>query len=91
MKVTQSELVNKIRQSNGSIFTAVFKKRHSDEIRTINCRTGVHKHVKGTGKSVDPAHELITVYDLQCAGYRSIPIEGLKSIKIHGETFTTEN
>ncbi len=59
----------------------------------MNCRLGVRKYVKGTGKSVDPIHELITVYDLQVAktdparAYRSIPQEGILTATIDGTEY----
>ena len=87
MNVTRAELVQKIKETHGSIFAAVFRKRHTGEIRRINCRTEVRKYVKGTGKSVAPECQLITVYDLQVKGYRSIPEEGLVSATIQGETY----
>ena len=82
-------LVDIIKSSAGKIMTVTFSKRSTGERRVMNCRLGVKKHLKGGESKIGPEHSLIIVYDLKKQGYRSIPIEGLESVKIHGETFTT--
>ena len=50
----------------GQLFTVDFVKRSDGNIRTMNCRRGVKKGVKGTGQSYDPkSKNLLTVYDMQ--------------------------
>lgn len=50
----------------GQLFTVDFVKRGDGTIRTMNCRRGVKKGVKGTGQSYDPkTKNLLTVYDMQ--------------------------
>ncbi len=39
---------------NGRIFTVVYKKRTNGEERTMTCRLGVHKHLKGGELGYDP-------------------------------------
>lgn len=50
----------------GQLFTVDFVKRSDGNIRTMNCRRGVKKGVKGTGQAYDPkSKNLLTVYDMQ--------------------------
>lgn len=52
--------------SDGRIFTVDFVKRTDNTMRTMSCRRGVTKGVKGVGMSYDPqAKNLLTVYDMQ--------------------------
>jgi hypothetical protein len=82
------DLVKLIKESAGKIMTVEFTKRSSGERRVMNCRLGVTKHLKGGESTIRPEHSLIVVYDLKSAGYRSIPTEGIISVKIGGEKFT---
>lgn len=68
--------------TNGSEFgTVTFVKRSTGEVRVMNYRLGVTKHLKGGNQGYDPKqHNLITVYDMTQRGYRSIPIDGVISI-----------
>lgn len=54
----------------GQLFTVDFVKRTAKpgepSLRTMNCRRGVKKGVKGVGQSYDPAAKnLLTVFDMQ--------------------------
>lgn len=52
--------------ASGQLFTVDFVKRGDGSIRTMNCRRGVSKGVKGVGQSYDPkSHNLLTVFDMQ--------------------------
>jgi len=65
----------------GKFFSVRFIKRTTGEPRHMNCRLGVQKHLKGGDKPYDDReHRLVTVYDLQAKGYRSIPLENLFEI-----------
>ena len=79
-----SEKAYKLIQSageQGHFFTVKFYKRSTGELRTMNCRMGVTRHLKGGSKAYDAsAHQLITVYDIQKKGYRSIALEGVVSV-----------
>lgn len=94
--VSRAEIVAKIKATKSKIFTVTFLKRDSTEIRVMNCRLGVKKFVKGTGRTVDPKHKLITVYDLQVAktdperAYRSISEEGILTATIDGEEYRVQ-
>jgi len=60
----------------GRFFTVKFVKRTDGQIRTMNARLGVTKHLQGGTQGYDPkAHNLITVWDAQAKDYRSINLE----------------
>lgn len=68
---------------NGKFFTVKFTKRSTGEVRVMNCRLNVTKHLKGGEKAYDDTvHRLLTVYDIKAQGYRCIPLESL--IEING-------
>ena len=55
----------------------------------MNCRTGVTKYLKGGSKSFTDAHkQLLTVFDMNAKGYRSIPLEAITSLSVGGQQFT---
>ena len=65
----------------GHIFTATFVKKNG-ETRKMNCRTGVVKHLNPNPtrvKAANPAN-MITVFDLQSKGYRTINCETVTQI-----------
>ena len=73
-----------IYKTNGKFFSAVFTKKNGEK-RLMNCRTKVHKYVKGVGLKFKPQDKgLMTVYDLQKGAYRFINLETLESLKIQG-------
>jgi len=77
---------------DGRFFTVVFRKRTENEetgereIRIMNCRQRVKKHLAG-GKCSYSFREkgLVPVYDMQAMGYRSFPIDGLIEVRVGGE------
>ena len=86
--MTSKHAADLILASEGKFLTVEFVKRTSGEIRKMNCRLGVKVHLKGGEKSFDDkTKHLITVYDIGVAGYRSIPIEGIRKVSIGGETY----
>ena len=75
--------------SDGQIFSVTFTKRSTGELRKMRCRLGVKKHLSGGSKSYDPAKSnLLTVFDMDKAGYRSIPIDGIQRLSVSGQTFS---
>lgn len=76
--------------STGKIFSATFTKADGSE-RTMSCRVGVQKNLKGVGLKYDTrkAHNLV-VWDMNANGYRTIKTDRLKSIRIEGETYNFE-
>ena len=88
-----------IESSQAKIFSCEFVKRTTGELRTIRGRYGpsVQKGVKGVGLSFSPSEKgLIPVYlmsgdpnraDEATENRRFISIEGIRRLKINGETF----
>jgi len=74
--------------SDGSLFSVEFVKRTTGETREMLCRTGVKAHLKGGVKKFDDKEKnLLTVYDVQKNGYRSIPLDAIIRVKIHGKVY----
>lgn len=77
-------VINAIIEANGRIFSARFIKADGTS-RTINCRVGVKKFLKGAGKS-HPKH-LLNVYDMNNKGYRYVNLDTLESAQIDGKQY----
>lgn len=74
--------------SDGQIFSVVFVKRTTGEIREMVCRIGVTSHLRGGVKKFnDKEKNLLTVFDVQKNGYRSIPLENIIRVKIKGVVY----
>ena len=73
-----------VEQANGRIFTVTFKKKNG-EVRKMNCRTGVTKHLRGGDKTTPEKY--ITVYDVQNKGYRCFDPETVLAIKSNGRLY----
>ena len=86
MQDIKAKVLSAIKNSDGKIFSVTFVKRTTGEIRAMTCRLGVTKHLKGGDKAYDPKdYDLVTVFDMQKQGYRSIPIDAILDLKIKGE------
>lgn len=86
--VSRTTLIEKIKETNGNIFSVWYEKTRSDNsIRKINCRLNVVKHLTGTGKAAPASAKVLTVYDMQKMGYRSLAFEGLIEATIGGEVY----
>ena len=74
--------------SSGKIFSANFTKADGSQ-RTMSCRVGVQKDLKGKGLQYDrrKARNLI-VWDMNANGYRTIKTDRLNWIRIEGDTYT---
>lgn len=75
--------------TEGKFFTVVFVKKDGS-LRTMNCRTGVKKHLKG-GVSTLNASEYLTVYDMQAEGYRAVNYATIQSVTCNGVTIVNNN
>jgi hypothetical protein len=74
--------------SDGAIFSVEFIKRSNGELRKMVCRMGVKKHLKGGKKAYSTkARNLLTVFDMQAKGYRSIPVDAIQRLSMNGQTF----
>lgn len=73
---------------DGKIFSVTFIKRTTGEIREMVCRLGVKSHLRGGVKKFDDKEKnLLTVFDVQKNGYRSIPLENIIKVKVNGVTY----
>ena len=73
--------------STGKIFSASFTKADGTQ-RTMSCRVGVQKNLKGVGLQYDrrKAHNIV-VWDMNANGYRTSKTDRLKWIQIEGERY----
>ena len=86
--INVAEAVKLMKSTKGRTFTAIFTKKTTGETRTMNCRTGVHKHLSGGELKFDPTKKgLFGVYDMN-NGYRFINLVGLKGLQINGQSYT---
>ncbi len=68
-------------------FTVEFLKKDG-ELRRMNCRLGVKKHLKGGRDNVVHIPTLLPVYDLKAKGYRNINLKTLLNITVDGVFYT---
>lgn len=72
---------------DGKIFTVTFTKKDGTS-RTMNCRTGVKKYLKGGELKYNPSeHGYVIVYDLQTKGYRTINTNTITELKVSNKVF----
>lgn len=74
-----------LESTNGRVFGATFVKKDGT-VRTINCRLGVTKHLRGGVSTTAHKTNLITVYDMASKGYRTINLDTLISAHVDGAT-----
>lgn len=74
-----------VKTTAGRFLTVEFEKANGEN-RVMNCRTGVTKHLRGGKSTTAHKADLLTVYDVQVGGYRSIPISRIKRITMQGKT-----
>lgn len=73
---------------DGKVARIEFVKRSTGEARTMRCRLGVRKHLTGGGAAYNAkAKNLLTVFDMDKGGYRSIPVDGVRQVQTCGQTF----
>lgn len=72
--------------TEGEIFSCVFVKRTTGEIRKIVARLGVKSHLKGGTQTYDPKkYNLLTVFDMDKRSYRMIDLDGVIEVTVGGE------
>ncbi len=77
---------------NGKFFTVVFIKRTNGEERTMNCRKGVRKGVRGGGLKFDPvSKDLVGVFDIPKGQHRFISLEAIRRISINKKRYLVKN
>jgi hypothetical protein len=89
MTITRTEAAKLLSDySESKIFNVVFVKRSNGEVRSLTCRKGVTKDLKGGELAFNPLEKgLIVVYDMVKKGYRMINLESLISIRIDGKEY----
>lgn len=90
MQLKVSEIKDLILSTKGKFFTAKFVKA-TGEKRTMNCRTGVTKFLKGKSSTTAHKTNLMTVFDMKSAGYRCINMETLYYLKVNGKEYNIES
>lgn len=82
------EVLKWVTERHGKIFSIKFIKRTDGTERVMVCRTGVKSRLVPTKNHTPLDHksyDLISVFDMQKDNYRSIPIEGIIEVKMHGK------
>lgn len=78
MNTKSRALAERIEKSTGFV-TVTFVKKNG-ELRTMNCRIGVTKHLKGGVSRLD-TDQYVTVYDMKSEGYRAINRDTIVEVK----------
>lgn len=87
-RLSVDSMKEKLKKSMGRFFTVVFTKRSTGEKRTMTCRLGVKKHLKGGARAYDPdSMNLMIVWEPRSAMYKSIPTDAIEEIKIAGKVY----
>jgi hypothetical protein len=91
--VSRREAVEVIRDlEDGRFFTVTFIKRTTGEVRIMNCRQRVKKYLAG-GPAAYSFNEkgLVSVFDMGKMAYRSIPIDGIREIRVGSEDLEVDH
>ena len=75
--------------AGATIFSVVFTKRTTGEVRKMRCRFRVAPKKKGgKGPAYDPTEKgLIVVFDVEKEGFRSIPLDAVTKFTIRGRVY----
>ena len=88
--MTQKDLHNLIKETNGKFFTVTFIKKDGTE-RTMNARLGVKVYLRGGQLEYDAEEKgLIPVYDVKTKGYRMVNVSTITNLKIGKNEYTVE-
>lgn len=91
-RITTDGVVKKIKRSMGRFFTIVFTKRTTGESRTMTCRLGVKKHLKGGPRAYDPEKlGLLIVWEAKSSEYKSIPMDAITEFRFGGKKYEVVN
>lgn len=83
-RLSKLEAYAKMKSSKGSVFTVTFVKKNG-EVRKMNCRLGVTKHLKGGTLAYNPIEKLLLgVFDMQKKAYRMVGLATMFALKIGG-------
>lgn len=74
-------------ETEGLLFSVYFKKADGS-MRSMICRRGVRKYLRGGDLPYDPKiKRVLPVFDVNIQDYRMVSLDRLVSFNIHGETF----
>ena len=93
VQITEHRQVRNILDSiNGEFFKVTFIKRTTGKQRTMICRKGVKRHLRG-GEAAYNFREngLVSVWDTEQEGYRCIPVENVLEIRTGGVIYRNMN
>ena len=87
--INQGEASSLIKNyKGGQFFTVSFVKRSDGTMRTMNCRKGVMKDVKGAGHRYNIEDKnLVCVRDVQKRAHRMISLDNIKAINMRGKKY----
>ena len=84
IQITKDQAYLLMSATKGTIFTVAYTKKDGST-RVLNGRSGVTKGVNGNGLKYDPAKKgLLTVYDIQAKGYRTVNLNTVMNIRFKG-------
>ena len=87
MKVDSKDVLDIIKSSKGKFFSVIFIKKDGT-LRTMNCRLGVKKYLKGGKLRFSPSKKgLVVVFDREKREYRMININTTQSLKVNGKEY----
>lgn len=73
--------------AGGTIFSCDFIKKDGSA-RTMTCRLGVKKHLRGGELPFDPVEKgLLPVFDMQKQDYRMINLKTVTEIRVAGKVY----
>lgn len=89
--VNLAKAVELIINAGDKFFSVKFFKRGNGQLRHMNCRHNVTKHLTGGTLNYDPKkHNLISVYSMDAKGYRMIAVEGIREVVRNGVRYLVE-
>lgn len=92
LPITPADAAKLLVNSDGKFFTAKFIKRTTGEARTMNCRTGVKKHLKGGAAAYNFSEKsLLSVWESASGEYRSIPLDRLLEVTLDDVLYVVEH
>lgn len=65
----------------GQTFTVEFVKKTTGELRVMNARMGVTKHLRGGESTTKHCPDLLTTFDMQAQGYRTITLDNVRVLR----------
>ncbi len=81
--IAREAIRDRLARTKGKIFAIRFLKRSNSELRTMRARVGVKKGIQNVGLPFNPEqHRLLVVYDVGAEGYRTVPVDGILTMKI---------